>query len=221
MNGLQDHVVATQDIHSRLLTHAARRHLRPLGLQQKGRSRSWVDDRGWYLIMVEFQPSGFSKGSYLNVGAHLLWRATPHPTFDIGHRVEDFVSYETESQFGPEADRLALCAAAEVQALRKQLTSPGTVATLIPDQGLGWKAYQRAIALALSDQGERAAGEFHYIAADLEEEDRPVFIQMREDCKRLAVLAGNPTGFRSAMLEVIAGQRAQMRLPVLLDPLAG
>src|SRR6202000_1719294 len=38
----------------------------PLGLERRGRSRTWIDDQRWYAIVVEFQPSGFSKGSYLN-----------------------------------------------------------------------------------------------------------------------------------------------------------
>lgn len=32
--------------HSRLITAAARTHLRPLGCVQKGRSRVWLDDQG-------------------------------------------------------------------------------------------------------------------------------------------------------------------------------
>lgn len=51
-----------------ILNTGAREILRPMGRVRKGRSRTWWDDHGWWLINVEFQPSGFSKGSYLNVG---------------------------------------------------------------------------------------------------------------------------------------------------------
>ena len=61
--------VAAQPIHTKIITQAAREILRPKGLVQIGRSRLWTDDHGWWLINVEFQPSGVSKGSYLNVGA--------------------------------------------------------------------------------------------------------------------------------------------------------
>ena len=96
--------------HSRLITAAAREVLRPLGLFQKGRSRTWLDDRGWWLGVVEFQPSSFSKGSYLNVGAMWLWHRTiKHIQFDVGHRVADvgYVEFESEAQFAPEAEKFA------------------------------------------------------------------------------------------------------------------
>ena len=55
--------------HNRIIARAAKRRLEPLGCLQKGRSRTWIDDHGWWIGVVEFQPSGWSKGSYLNVGA--------------------------------------------------------------------------------------------------------------------------------------------------------
>lgn len=54
--------------HNRVINAEAWRLLKPFGLTRKGRSRVWLDDHGWWLIQVEFQPSSWSKGSYLNVG---------------------------------------------------------------------------------------------------------------------------------------------------------
>lgn len=68
--------------HNRIIQQAAREVLKPLGLFQRGRSRLWIDDNGWFLTLVEFQPSAWSKGSYLNVALHFLW----------GNR--DFISYD-------------------------------------------------------------------------------------------------------------------------------
>ena len=78
--------VVTLD-HNAILRDAARRTLRPLGLTQKGRSRSWIDDHGWWLINVEFQPSGFQKGSYLNVGPQHLWAERDYFVFENGARM--------------------------------------------------------------------------------------------------------------------------------------
>jgi hypothetical protein len=79
--------------------------LRPLGLQRKGRSRVWFDDHGWWVGVVGFQPSRFSRGSYLNVGAMWLWSGNSHVTDQVGVRVRraPFVSYESDAQFAPEA----------------------------------------------------------------------------------------------------------------------
>lgn len=57
----------------KLIRQAAREVLRPMGLLQKGSSRIWLDDNGWFLTVVEFQPSSWSQGAYLNVGVSFLW----------------------------------------------------------------------------------------------------------------------------------------------------
>lgn len=44
-----------------LIIRAARDVLKPMGLFQKGTSRIWIDDNGWFLILGEFQPSSWSQ----------------------------------------------------------------------------------------------------------------------------------------------------------------
>src|SRR5687767_4381931 len=86
---LSSHVMAEQTpIHSTLITAAAREILRPMGLFQKGRSRTWLDDQGWWVCVVEFQPSSWSRGSYLNVGCMWLWGVKDYISFDEGYRIE-------------------------------------------------------------------------------------------------------------------------------------
>jgi len=109
--------VASAETHTKLLTQAARETLRPMGVVQRGRSRTWIDDHDWWLCVVEFQPSSWSKGAYLNVGAMWLWRReTEDIYFAVGHRVSDpdFVEFESEAQFAPEAQKLATLAAERV-----------------------------------------------------------------------------------------------------------
>ena len=108
--------MASTPPHSRLLADVGREVLRPLGLTQKGRSRVWLDDRGWWVCVVEFQPSSWSRGSYLNVGAMWLWRESEDIYFAVGYRVTEapFVELESEAQFAPAARRLAGIAARKV-----------------------------------------------------------------------------------------------------------
>ena len=80
--------------HNKLITQAARTVLKPEGLFQKGASRLWIDDNGWYLTLVEFQPSMWGRGSYLNVALYYLWDARDYLGFDYGHRVSGFVEYK-------------------------------------------------------------------------------------------------------------------------------
>jgi hypothetical protein len=48
--------------------------------------------------LVEFQPSSWSKGSYLNVGFQHLWRVTDHVSFDRPERLnidgQQFLSFD-------------------------------------------------------------------------------------------------------------------------------
>lgn len=85
----------------KLIRQAAREVLAPMGLFQKGRSRVWLDDNGWFLTMVEFQPITWSQGACLNVGASFLWEqgtafASELPynyTFGATFREWDHVEY--------------------------------------------------------------------------------------------------------------------------------
>ena len=107
-----------------------------MGLTQKGRSRTWVDDHGWWVIVVEFQPLGYSVGSYLNVGACWLWQPRSEDAslhFDEGHRVQhSFTAFESEQQFLAAATGLAETASQEVLALRERFDSPGAAVSLLP-----------------------------------------------------------------------------------------
>lgn len=57
--------------HNKIIQAVAKKALSPLGLRRDGKSRVWYDDHGWWAIVVEFQPSSWGRGSYLNVG--LSW----------------------------------------------------------------------------------------------------------------------------------------------------
>lgn len=76
----------TKTDHNKLITKAAREILKPAGLFQKGTSRTWIDDNGWFLTVVEFQPSGWETGSYLNVAVNFLWDIKDHLSFDFAFK---------------------------------------------------------------------------------------------------------------------------------------
>ena len=71
---------------SAIIAREAKEALSPLGLTRRGRSRVWIDDRGWWLINVEFQPSDWGKGCYLNVGHQHLWVKRDHLVFEDHER---------------------------------------------------------------------------------------------------------------------------------------
>lgn len=107
-----------------MIAGAARDHLRPLGLTQKG--RVWLDDHRWFVIAVEIQPSGFSRDAHLNVGVMWLWDERGRVAFDVGHRVqpEGFQDYRSDEQFRPHAGRMARQAAARMASYRRTFRTP-------------------------------------------------------------------------------------------------
>ncbi|MBO0772648.1 MAG: hypothetical protein J2P35_14415 [Actinobacteria bacterium] len=42
-----------------IIAEVAGQVLAPLGVRRRGRSRTWLDDHGWWLGIVEFQPSSW------------------------------------------------------------------------------------------------------------------------------------------------------------------
>lgn len=80
--------------HNKIINKASKEVLKPYGLFKKGQSRTWIDDNGWFLILVEFQPSYWEKGTYLNVGCHYLWSAQDYLSFDYGYREHNCIAFE-------------------------------------------------------------------------------------------------------------------------------
>ena len=62
-----------EENHNSIIKQAVRAVLKPHGLYQKGSSRIWVDENGWFFTVVDFQGSWNDRGSYLNVGMQHLW----------------------------------------------------------------------------------------------------------------------------------------------------
>lgn len=104
---------------NKIIQSTAKAVLQKEGLFQKGTSRIWIDDNGWYLTIVEFQPSGYAKGAYLNVAIHYLWKETEHFTFDYGGRIGDFKAFSGDTeQFLAEMTGLAQTAIRQVREYR-------------------------------------------------------------------------------------------------------
>lgn len=113
--------------HNKIIRDAANSVLKPNGLFQKGTSRTWIEDNGWYLTVVEFQPSGWAKGTYLNVAIHFLWDDKDYISYDYcihagvyNSRVNDFVAFDgDEGRFFEQVRSLAETAMEKVRQYRQ------------------------------------------------------------------------------------------------------
>ncbi len=164
-------------------------------------------------MVVEFQPSGWSKGSYLNVGAMWLWFEKEYLSFDYGSRVENFAPYQDEAQFAPLAENLARRAAEEVARLRSHFTSVRAAAQQLAARSpMGfWDSFNAAIACGLAGETAQARRFFGEVAGTDGQQD---WAQAAASLAREYSLAiEDLSGFRRRIEEVIRRTRELLRLP--------
>ena len=114
-----------KNIHSKIIKQLCKEILIPLGVFQKGTSRVYLDDNDYFFTVIEFQPSSWSRGTYLNIGITFLWEDNQSDVIGFGFsrqiagRYGKFVSYENETQFRNEVTKLVNIAKEEILFYRK------------------------------------------------------------------------------------------------------
>jgi len=208
--------------HSALIRAAAGTVLSPLGFQQKGRSRVWFADRGLWMLLVEFQPSGFGKGSYLNIAASWFWHSESDWQFDYMKRASGFVPFESMEQFRPEAERLAKLAGAEAAKLDKEFASLKEIADHLKEQTKDrrrsqnpWTLYHAAIVATLTGDQEFSLKCFGDLAS--QEAQNDWHEKLQDEAVVLAKLVPERKKFQAAILAKVADTRTRLKLAPLRD----
>ena len=143
--------------HNAIIHAAAKKVLAPEGLFRMGSSRTWLDDNGYFVILAEFQPSGWDRGTYLNVGPCFLWEHTPALdaalTYDLGGRVmvdgRQFAACGEDAEaFSRAAERFAIAALEKVREYRQLRDTDRAKALLLEEtgkRGCFWALYDLAM----------------------------------------------------------------------------
>jgi hypothetical protein len=204
--------MAKQDDHGRLITAAAKAALAPLGCRRKGQSRLWYSDQRFWLVSAEFQPSAWSKGSYLNMGARWLWHQGS--SVNLSYRPVDFIAFETIEQFQPLIDDMAARAAVEVIALRERFKSLEDIYRYLISRPMrdGWPAYHAAVAAGLIGDITTARALFNRMK-QWPADGYDWQLRLKSDSIKLSRMLARPSQFRSAILAIIEARRKLMRLP--------
>ncbi|MBO5164642.1 MAG: hypothetical protein J6B75_10940 [Ruminococcus sp.] len=119
--------------HNKIINAVAKQYLASEGLFRVGSSRNWIDDNGYFLTIVEFQPSSYSRGTYLNVGINFMWEKSEGLndtlSFDCGGRViigkgTQFAEYRERLKngdeiFTAEVEKFAAAALEKVKEYRR------------------------------------------------------------------------------------------------------
>lgn len=196
--------------HGRIIASQAKIALQLAGFRRKGQSRVWIADRGFWLSVVEFQPSSWSKGTYLNVAVHWLWGSLPQTlTFDRFERVGGFVEFQNSAQFVLLVGQMARKAVEIDQVHRSMFPSVQATATVLvnelqPGAYGEWAAFHAGVAAGL--------------AGDFETARRLFESAQRHAASQAQLLLGyidDPIAFRSRARGFIEAERAHYGLGAL------
>lgn len=157
--------------HSKIINRLARQALKPVGVKRKGQLRIWLDDNGWWITVIEFQPSSWSKGTYLNVGINFQWYPKEHLSFDIGYREAGFVEYKSDEQFEAKTQEFAEIAKAKVLEIREQLSSPKSVkeyviSSLQNQPSMLWGEFHQSMSCVLTKDRNEAISYFNQVQSN-------------------------------------------------------
>jgi len=202
--------------HNKLITAAAKKALAPLGLIQQGKSRLWYDDHGWWAIVVEFQPSSWDRGSYLNVALSWMLYERDHWTFDICKREEGgFRSATSGDDFEAAINELAARAARRVLEYRELFSALDQMCKhydTVDGHG-GWPDYYAGVLAGLRGDREAAERRFSSVLAADERTTWHRALQFR--CQDLMRFLSEPAFFRDSVLGIVLRCRSGRCLPDL------
>ena len=205
--------MAKQNEHGRLIAAAAKAALAPLGCRRIGQSRCWISDERYWTIWVEFQPSAWSKGSYLNVRPNWLWLR--YGANDHHPRPADFISFESVEQFKPLIENMASIAAQSVVAMRDRFRSLEDVNRFFAERVSqdGFPVYRAAITAGLIGDAQTARRLFQRMENIDMTNWGSWIMNLKAECAALAALLDEPNRYKAAILETITDWREKMRLP--------
>jgi hypothetical protein len=227
--------------HNRILTSHARAMLRPMGLTQRGRSRTWQEDHGWWVLYVDFQPSGFAKATYLNVFLHWLWRLGEDRgtglSMDLGNRVTGAGAFfEDEEQWTVAVEDVVARAIEEVHRYRALVPDVASaaracvrqeearIADIMDRDGIsrdevsaGWPTWHAAVSSGLA--GDVDAAEHYFSRIIRLADDRDFFVPYVERSREwLRLVRDDHPLFVGEVLEGVNLQRSRLKLPLLAGP---
>jgi hypothetical protein len=150
--------MTTQIDHNKLLKKIAKERLKPYEIVQQGQSRTFLYDRGWFTIVIEFQPSSWSKGTYLNIGVDFNFYPRDYFAFGYGYREKGFEEFKDEEQFNKLVNELCELTIKRVQELEQKFTDLWTALKTVEKEKADdtWRIYEVAILNILTSNFDKA-----------------------------------------------------------------
>ncbi|MDX6722502.1 MAG: hypothetical protein QOD73_906 [Solirubrobacteraceae bacterium] len=216
-----------------VLDRAAHAALAPLGLVRMPGRMAWLDDHGWWVVVVEFETTP-ARTTTLVVFADFLWHVRDRPARTVGARVRErgrlldqdgeelSIHQEAEADVTPLAERMVARAVEELTAWREGFPSLRSWAAYLDgsaEEGSVWREYDAAVATALAGDDARARRWFdrvfdHPIRPELfAEPDPDAVAEAQRVAVSLTAQLGEPHVFRATLARRVAAARARLDLP--------
>lgn len=150
--------MTTQIDHNMLLKKIAKERLKPYGILQQGQSRTFLYDKGWFTIVIEFQPSSWSKGTYLNIGVDFNFYPRDYFAFGYGYREKGFEEFKDEEQFNKFVNELCDLTIKRVQELDQKFIDiwTGLKTANKEKENDTWRIYEVAVLNILTSNFDNA-----------------------------------------------------------------
>jgi hypothetical protein len=211
-----------QSAATKLINRAARERLKPLGLTQKGQSRLWLDDHGWWVLGVDFESFAYAQGARLVVFADFMWHGRDYVAYSVGGRVtadgrELACRFEDEDTFAGCAAMLAERAVVEITSLRAEFPSLRSWADHL-DGTAGndfWLQFDAGTAAGLTGDADRARRWLARVIGT--DDDRDWAVTARREAQALSDLAGDTGEFTASVRERARAMRGNLGLPPDFD----
>lgn len=203
--------------HSKIISKTAKKILTPYGIKQKGKSRIWLDDCGWYTTVIEFQPFTGRQGTTLNIGVNFHWHEQVYFSFDIGYRQDvDFVEYNgNEDQFSREVENFCKIALSKALEYRENLQNLQKAKSFILNQTYTseeiWGSYHKGNICGLTDD---LVERNHYYQKLLEASHAGEWLnELKNHVSLLIGHSASKDQFTENMIETIRKTRSLKKLP--------
>ena len=203
--------------YSKIINRITRNKFKPFGITQKGQSRLWLDDRGWFTTVIEFQPFLGIQGTALNIGVNFHWCIQDYFSFDIGCRQDvGFIEYrKNDEKLLNEVEKLCEISIRKILEYRNMLKNIYTAKYVILNHTFTseeiWGSYHKGTICGLTKD---FTGLNKYYQKLLNETHPGEWLtELKQKTMELLIKTENEIQFKEYVVEIIKKTRKLKKLP--------
>ncbi|MFX1259484.1 MAG: hypothetical protein ACFFAN_16645 [Promethearchaeota archaeon] len=204
-----------KSLHNNIIKSIAKNRFNPFGILQDGNSRTFLDDNNWFTIIIEFQPSSWSRGTYLNVGANFHFYPRDYFTFEYGSREVGFKKYNgDDTQFSKYIEDLCDIALKKVKQIRNEFRNPRNALKVLKKtikKANLWNVYNIGILFGINQNFKKCQQLLSQITNFTVKEDW--HIERKQFVEKILKIMQTSDKFKDRLEDIIIKTRKLKKLP--------